>query len=166
MEVFHDQEHGLLGGQLQDQSEGRLERALSMPLRAQRQRRIAALGKRYGQQRGQEIHRIGLGQTDLPQLLLQVRDPYLHGLAPIDLERALEQLCHRMERTMLVVGRATSVQQQMRLARGEHLERVHQAGLADSRLAADHHNLAEPLLDLGPALQEQAGFPLPAHQGS
>jgi hypothetical protein len=50
---------------------------------------------------------------------------------------------------------------QVGVCRSQHL---HQARFANTRLAAEQHHLADPLLDLRPALQEQADCLRAPHQ--
>ena len=79
-------------------------------------------------------------------------------------QHPLEVLNDRVEGTVGVI-RGTAQGQPWRAwvhhGRGED---VHQAGLANARLATQQHHLPVPVLALGPALPEQAHLYFTAHQ--
>jgi hypothetical protein len=63
-----------------------------------------------------------------------------------------------------MVGRAAAPQQRVGLIGEVVLQHLHQARFANPGLAAQQDHLAQAILDLRPAVQQQGDFGLPPHQ--
>ena len=86
------------------------------------------------------------------------------GILPLQLQHALQQINHRIESAILIIGQAPALELSMRLARHMRFDLLHQARFANPRLATEHHHLPHPLPYLRPALQQQPHLLLPAYQ--
>ena len=151
----------LTRGLRQDDRPKSLEGLLALPLRTHRDVWVAR-GERQRQERGQERDDVRLGKLrersrELIQLLRG-------GVLALELQHALKQLQHRMERAVLIIGRAFALELGVGLASHLRFHLLHQARFADARLATEHHHLPHPLPDLRPALQQQPHLLLPGHQ--
>ena len=127
---------------------------------------IAAAGSGSESRAGKERHGLCQRQAILHHEPLQLAEFLRRGLVPLELQHhPLQQLDHRIQGAVLVIGR-TLARRQPRLGLGGHvlLQHLHQARFADPRFAAEQHDLPDPVLDLRPALQQQPHFLLPAHQ--
>ena len=165
VQVFHDKEHGLLRGNAQQDRQEGVQRLLLLLLGRHGQRGIVRR-QRQGEERGQEGHRLRQRQAMLHQEPFQFAELLRRGLLALKVERhPLQQIDHRIQGGMLVIGR-TLARRQPRLGLGGHLLRqhLHQARFANACFAAEQHHLPDALLDLRPAFPQQPDFLLAAHQ--
>ena len=144
--------------------EQRREGPLLAPLRAQRQRRVAAAGRDRQQVRQQGRHRPDIVGREREQRLELVELP-LRRVVAREPRRPLEQVDDRVERAALVVGRAEVAE------RGEGLARPSRSRSARTRRDLptpgsphEQHHLALALLGLPPAVEQQAELVLAADQ--
>jgi hypothetical protein len=103
VQIFHNEEHGVLGGQPQDKSEQRFKGLLAPMLGCQGQRRIVVLRQGQRQQVSQERHRLLYGQLHLFRGTGYLREFCRYGLVRLPLEEAWEQLDQRPKSGMLVI---------------------------------------------------------------
>ena len=138
---------------------------LLLLLRRQRQEGIIRR-RREGEQAGQEGDSLGQWQTILHDKPLQFPQLLRRGLLPVEAQRhPLQQLNHRIQGGVLIIRR-TLARGQPRLGLSGHvfLQHLHQARFANAGFTAEQYHLPEAVLDLRPALQQQADFLLPPHQ--
>jgi len=116
------------------------------------ERRVAVPG-RDRQQVGQK--RDGLAEVigSLSQHLLQLGQPLISGVLAPETGRPLKLGDARIERTVLVMGRAEIAQARMRLAAQPLHDSLSDARLADPRLAANQDHLPLAPLRLRPSAQ-------------
>jgi hypothetical protein len=104
MQVFDDQEYGLLHGQSPYQSQQHLEGPLSLLLRWQWSGGIALSRQRQRHEVREQGHRLLQGELRLRQESLQLRQGGGRGCARPPLEPALQARGDRIQRGVLVVG--------------------------------------------------------------
>ena len=109
---------------------------------------------RERQQGGQQRHRIGLGEA-IGSASAGVSPALLRANPPLKLQQALQMLDDRIQRTVLVIGRAAKLNAPHPLVPKLLFELLHQPGFANPGLAAQQHHLAFSLLGLLPALPQK-----------
>ena len=166
VQIFHHKEHRLLRGDAQDDRQEGVQGLLLLLLGRHRQGGIVGT-ERQGEEGGKEGHGLRQRQAILHQEAFQFAELLRRGLLPLEAQRhPLQQLDHRIQGRVLVIGR-TLARRQPRLGLAGHvfLQHLHQARFADARFPAEQHHLPDPLLDLRPALPQQPDFLLASHQG-
>ncbi len=82
----------------------------------------------------------------------------------MQMHQPLQVLDDRIQGALLVSRHTAEDQARCPLWLQARLQLLHQARFANTRLTAEHHHLALTVLSLGPALQQERDFGLPAHQ--
>ena len=165
VQVFHDKEYWLLGGDAQQDRQDGLQRLPLLLLGRPVQGHVVP-GQRQGEQGGEEGDGLLQRQAVLHQEPLKFADLLARGLLAVESQRhPLQQIDDGKEGAVLVI-RGTLARGQPSLGLGGHvlLQHLHEARFPDARLSADQHPVAEAVLHLCPALQQQSHLLLPAHQ--
>jgi hypothetical protein len=96
MQVFHHEEHRLLGGDSEQNRQEGLQGLLLLLLRGQGQGGIIRR-QRQGEEGSQQGHGLCQGQAILHQEPFQFAELLLRGLLPLEAQRhALQQIDHRI----------------------------------------------------------------------
>jgi hypothetical protein len=167
VQIFHHKEHGPLRGDAQQDRQQGLEGPLLVLLGRHQQGRIVG-GQRQGEQGGKEGHGLCQRQAILHQKPLEFAELLRRGLLPLEAQRhPLQQINPRIQGAVLIIGR-TLARRQPRLGLAGHLffQHLDETRFADACLATQQHHLPASVLDLFPALAQQAHFLLPANEGS
>ena len=121
--------------------------------------------RRQGEQRRQQRHGVRLGEAICRQQALQLRKLLLRCVVPVPVQQPLQMHEHRVQGTLLGIGRAAEGDPRHPVAPRPLAHLLHQAGFADARFTTEQHHLSVPVSGLLPASPEQSEFLLPPHQG-
>ncbi len=163
MHVLDHHQHRALRRHALDHRHQRLERLGHRFAGRQRQGRITTLGGH--RQQGREHRRVlAQGQAEAGQRLIQLVE-LLHGAVVfLETQGPLELLHDRMQRRVLVVGRAEVEDAVVQLALDALLESLEDTRLADTGLAGEQHHLAVTLTGELPAPHQQTDLLLAPHE--
>ena len=164
MQVLDDEEEGTLLRAVPPPGEEGFLGLRLLPLRGEGERRIA-LGQRQREQGREQGHGLGKRIPVLGQERLQLAQLLGRRLLRKPPQQALQVRDHRIQRALLVIGRAAPLHAVMPLAFHAFLDDLDEARLADAGLAAKHDHVSLAILHTGPAFQEQRELPVAAHQG-
>ena len=165
VQVFHDKEHRLLGGNAHHDGQESMQGLLLLLLGRRRQGGIV-VAQRQGEEGGKQGHGLRQRQTILDQEPFQFAQLLLGGLLALKVQRhPLQQINQGIQGAVLVI-RGTLTRRQPCLGLGGHLVRqhLHQARFANPRFAAEQYDLAHTVFDVLPTLLEQPDLLLAAHQ--
>jgi hypothetical protein len=127
MQVFHDEQHRLLGGDAQQNGQEGLQGLLLLLLGRHGQGGVGS-GQRQRQEGGEEGHGLRQWQAILRQEPLEFAELLLMGLLPVEAQRhALQQIDHWIQGAVLVIRRALARRQpRLRLGRHMFLQHLHE----------------------------------------
>ena len=144
LEVLDDEHERRVAGAGDEELHGGFERALLEARGRVYERRIAVLRQRKREQRGEERQRVG--ERAVPrEHAFDLRESVVRAVVRSESEPAVEQIDHRIERAVLVVGRAATLERDVRRVRESLVHCPHEPRFANARLAGDEHELSAPL---------------------
>jgi hypothetical protein len=166
VQVFHHQEHRLLGRNAQEDGQQGVQRVLLLLLGSEGQGGI--VGRQgEGEQGSKEGEGLCEREAILHQKPLELAQLLRRWLLPLEAQRhPLQQVDPGIQSGMLVIGRTLARRQpRLRLSGDLLCQHLHQARFADARFAAEQHHLPAAVFDLRPALPQQPNVLLPTHEG-
>ena len=169
VQILDDEQDRLAGSAGVQPVQHAPERFFPLADRRQRKRREPVRG-RQRQQRRPQRHGFRPGQVVLLQAMEQAVEPVLRRLLAAEAERTLVEVDGRVQPRVLEMRRAAPFNDRRvhfafhHLSQDMLLQRVHQARLAQARLADQQDDLSHALLGLLPSVLQQADLLVAAGQ--
>src|SRR5262249_43465959 len=124
----------MLLGSLEKEREDGFQDSLLLLLRCEGERRIAAVRHGHREKRGEQRHGLRQRKSIVTKLDLELFELGLDRILRMPPEHTVQEVDDRIERAVLVIGRAATLPIQMRLSRQPLLEHEDQARFPDASL--------------------------------